>query len=498
VTCFLLVALAAVFIKGFKEAIGIAVLLVAAYLALNVVVVGRGVLELVEHPELFSAWRDHVVGGPAHGNPLLVVGLALLVFPKLALGLSGFETGVTLMPLVKGDASDTHEAPAGRIRNTRKLLVVAALVMSVALIGSSFVTTLLIPAEAFAEGGKASGRALSYLAHGFFGDAFGTVYDLSTILILWFAGASAMAGLLNLVPRYLPDYGMAPAWAKATRPLVVVFAAIALVVTWIFDANVEAQGGAYATGVLVLMTSAAIAVTLSVWKGGWRRFAFLVISLVFVYTTVVNVFERPEGLKIATFFIGAIVAVSVVSRVTRSTELRIHGVTLDDAAQRFLDEASASPDGLHFVANEPDCPSREAYEARRDCNTLAEYDEKVRPTREAHHIPESTELMVVEVYLDDASEFSDVLEVCGEQVGPYRVFRCRAQAVPNAIAAFLIHVVERTGKLPKVYFEWAEGNPIRHALRFVLYGEGDTAPMTREILRQAVRDRAKRPAVYVG
>ena len=483
VTLVLIGLLGAVFLKGFKEAIGLAVVLVAVYLALNLIVVCVGLYELATQPEAFISWERTLLS--MHTNPLALVGASLLLFPKLALGLSGFETGVAVMPLVKGDPTDTPEKPIGRTRNTRKLLLSAALIMSVLLLSSSIVTTTLIPAEQFQVGGEANGRALAYIAHHYLGDIFGTFYDVSTITILWFAGSSAMAGLLNIVPRYLPRYGMAPGWARATRPLVLVFTIIAFTVTIIFKADVNAQGGAYATGVLVLMTSAAIAVTLSMWNRGWSKYLFLLISLIFGYTTVVNIIERPEGIKIASFFIGAIIFTSFISRVWRTTELRVEKVILDRTAREILEDAAKRGD-IRIVAN------------RRQAGNAREYKLKEQEQREDNHIPREDPVIFFEVEPGDASDFSGVLRVRGIKVNGYKVFRAKSPAVPNSIAAFLLYLRDETGKIPHAYFGWSEGNPIAYLFKYVAFGEGDTAPVTHEVLRQAEPDPERRPNIHVG
>src|ERR1043166_5238476 len=262
VTLVLVAILGAVFLKGFKEAIGIAVVLVGSYLVLNVVVLARAVMEVIDHPELLQNWQTALFATKLSAGSFNIAGLGAVIvlsimsFPRLALGLSGFETGVAVMPLIKRP---------NRISSTRKLLTTAALIMSFMFIVSRLVPRVLIPKKDFCprsdcgaiaeheppafcactleqkaaktstDGGKANGRALAYIAHKYYNEWFGTLYDLSTILILWFAGASAMAGLLNIVPRYLPRYGMAPEWSRATRPLVLVFTAICFAVTWIFD-----------------------------------------------------------------------------------------------------------------------------------------------------------------------------------------------------------------------------------------------------------------------
>ncbi len=486
ITLLLLALLAVVFLKGFGEAIGIAVFLVAAYIGLSAVVVADGFAHVLANPSTFSDWTSAVTD--AHSSPLAVLGASLLVFPALALGLSGFETGVVVMPLVKGDPGDTPAEPAGRIRNARNLLTTAALIMSVMLMGSAIVTTLLIPAAEFEAGGEANGRALAYLAHELLGEGFGTVYDVATIGILWFAGSSAMAGLLNIVPRYLPRYGMAPDWARATRPLVVVFTVIAAVVTIAFKADVDAQAGAYATGVLALMTSAAVAVTLTEWRRGHRGPAmfFGAVAAVFAYTITVTILDRPEGLFIALLFIVMILVISLVSRITRSTELRVQKVHFDAAAEELLDEVLVVNAPVRFIANKIQAGDDE------------EYREKSLDVRLDNHLDTAETAVFLEVAVDDASEFATHVNVTGVRVGTHRVLRATGPSVPNVLAAVLLAVSAKDDMPSHVYFEWSEKGPGQNALRFLFAGEGDVPPLTHEVLRRAEPDPARRPVVHVG
>ena len=486
ITLLLLALLGGVFLAGFSEAIGIAVTLVAAYLSLNLIVVVASTAHLLANPGLITDWTRLLV--TEHPEPLLMVAVALLVFPKLALGLSGFETGVAVMPLIQGDPDDTEERPIGRVRGARRLLTTAALIMSAFLLSTSFITTLLIPPAAFQPGGPANGRALAYLAHQYLGNGFGTLYDVSTITILWFAGASAMAGLLNLVPRYLPRYGMAPNWARAVRPLVLVFTAIAFLVTILFDANVDAQAGAYATGVLVVITSAAIAVTLSARRTGRSRTTavFAVIAAVFVYTTIANMIERPDGVKIGACFIAGIIVVSFLSRIVRAFELRVTAVHLDETAAQFIRDAGPGP--IRIIANDPDAVDE------------SEYRDKLAEELARHHIPDPDpdRILFLEVTITDPSDFETELHVAGEQRHGYRILRVASPAIPNAVAALLLHIRDITGAPPHLYTDWTEGNPILHLLRYLFFGVGEVATVTREILRRAEPDPSRRPVIHVA
>jgi hypothetical protein len=453
VTLGLLAALAVVFLKGFREAIGFAAAIAVPYLVLNGIVIGRGLVEIAARPELLDGWKLDL---GARGDPVALLVVGAIAFPKLALGLSGFETGVAVMPQVSaGPGFRPGAVPENRIRDTRKLLACAALLMSVYLLGSSFVTTLLVSSEEASKGGPASGRALAFLAHRHLGPVFGTVYDASTLAILWFAGASAMAGMLNLVPRYLPRFGMAPRWVEFRRPLVLVLFAANVIVTLVFRADVEAQGGAYATGVLVLMLSAAVAVALALSAERRRPLAlfYWLVAVVFGFTLVDNVVVRPDGIFVAAGFILATLALGAASRWARASELRVEGLSFaDEESKRLWPELVGKRVNLVPVRNA---------------------DPAARATKRAEilrHYRVQGPLAFVNVQLlDNRSEFLGSLRLRVRRSGDdYVLETSGAVAVANSIA-YLSELMDPIA----IFLGLTRQNPMAQSLRYVLFGEGE-------------------------
>jgi hypothetical protein len=469
----LLLLLSIVFLKGFSEAIGIAAVVTVPFLILNGIVIWRGVMEIISHPDALPQWKSALF--QIHPNWTGLAIASAIIFPKLALGLSGFETGVSVMPLVSGERSDNQQqVPLGRIAATRKLLTAAAIIMSLMLIGSSFVTTLLIPPEAYQTGGPASGRAIAYLAHHYLGNEFGTIYDISTIVTLWFAGASAMAGLLQLIPRYLPRFGMAPRWVSYRRPLVLFLFVVSTIVTLVFNAEVEAQGGAYATGVLVLILSASVAVALSLWReiktpqgpvsrSLWRKcIYFWIISAVFLYTLIDNIIERPDGVIISGIFIVCVIVLSAFSRWRRSVELRVEEFDFADSSSEAIWQGLVGKK-IHLVPTIGNTPA----DRMRKEETLNRYY-KLSGPKAFFHVS----------LLDNRSEFLSKLCIHVRREGEnYVIVASGAIAIANTIA-FISEQIDPID----IFLGLTRKNMMTQAFRYLIWGEGETALMVYTIL----------------
>jgi hypothetical protein len=499
--------------KGFnRNVMAVAVPIVAAYLLLNAVIVGFGLARLLADPERLDQWWTQVQQGDWHladfGNGdhgwLLIGLLCLLFLPQLALGLSGFEMSLIVMPQVKGDPGDDKLHPRGRIRNTRKVLIVAALIMSVYLVGSVLVTTTLIPPEAFALRGPADNRALAYLANGghlaaspgavpetlgpLFGPAFGALYDLVTVALLCLAGTSVMTALAVLLPQFLLRFGMELRWAHKWGVLLGLFALVNLAVTLYFKASVHAQRGAYATGVMVLMSSAGAVTYLSVRQRDrvrrWgRRWGYGLIALIFVAIAVGVILQSPSGLLIAFGFIVTILAFSVCARAIRSDELRTVGFDFVDEETKFLWDSLCMAD---FPILVPHRPGRH------------ERDEKEKTIRADHQLAPDIDIVFLEVEVDDPSNFYQrlMVEVIREETR-FVIKLTRCVSVAHAIAAVALEM-SRLSKPPGVHFGWSEMDLLAASWSYLAFGEGNVPWKVRELIREAEPNSERRPRVIIG
>jgi len=502
--------------KGFnRNVLILAVPLVGIYLVLNGMLLVGGISYLMENTYLLEQWVNHVQAGEwlvrtpfwAGHDWLSVALLCLLFLPNLALGLSGFELSMIIMPQVQG--KEGEDPPQTRIRNTRKVLIVAALIMATYLLASSFVTGLLIPFEQLQGDGKAVNRSLAYLAHGgqltvgadpilpWCGSLFGTFYDFITVLILCLAGTSVMTALAVLLPQFLLRFGMEFKRAHRWGVLLILFGAINTVVTLYFQASVAAQRNAYASGVLVLMSSAAVATVLDKRQilaqkqdqcpGRFLRKLgvgyFTLVATVFVLTTIAVALHSSAGLVIAACFIVAILASSVVSRAYRADELRTVGFDFKDAQSKFLWDSLRLADFPVLVPHRPGHRERELK------------DEQIR---KHHQLDPATDIVFLEVEMDDPSNFFQTLLVDVFREDRRVVIKLtRCVSVAHAIAAVAMEM-SRESKPPGLHFGWSEMDLLTSSWSYFAFGEGNIPWKVRELIQKTEPNPERQPRVIVG
>jgi hypothetical protein len=403
------------------------------------------------------------------------------------------------------EAAANAAVEASRVRDTRKLMITAAAIMTVYLVSAVVVTTLLVPTAALEPGGPAQHRALAYIAHGepladgvesravnsLFGPHFGDVYDLSTALVLCLAGASVSMGLRNLLPHYLNRLGMEVSWAGRVGVIVHVLNLVILVVTVVFRASPSSQQWAYATSVLVLLAGAATAAAFDRRRRpplGLRRLFrsghFAAGAAFFLAMTGLTVFINSSGITIALSFVAAILASSFISRWIRSTELRFEGFEFADEATRMRwDELGRS--GPKVLA-----PHRPG---------LTSLAEKHRELQRQYRLDDATPVLFIEAELGDPSNFYQQPLMRIEREDNLEVIRVsRCCSVSHVLASICIELCNGGGDPPEIVFGWSNEPPLAANLNFLLLGEGNIPWMVKALVRRALRDAPRQPRIVIG
>jgi hypothetical protein len=488
---------------------------VACYLTLVAIVIVSTFVFVAQHREIWQSWLDatHAIGQTGgesaaslpHARLSAWMSVILWSFPQMALGLSGFEMIMTVVPRVSGGVGQEAGTLAGRVRNSRKLMLTAASVMALYLVSAVLVTTLVVPGAALAPGGEAEHRALAYLAHGspvadginstsvspLFGDRFGDVFDLSSAFILCLAGASVTMGLQNLLPHYLNRLGMDVSWAGRVGAILLVLNVIVLLVTVVFQASPSSQQWAYATSVLVLMAGAALAASKDLSAAAThrrKRMALVVLAACasgfFLVMTALTVLINSSGLAIAMAFVLAILVSSCVSRWIRSTELRFEGFDFADDAthERWSELCGSGPKVL--VPHRPGQTS------------LAE---KSRVLHREHRLDPATPTIFVEAVLGDPSNFYQKPLMKIEREGELEVIRVsRCVSISHVLAAICLEMCHGGGEPPEIIFGWSHEQPLAANLNFLLLGEGNIPWMVKELVRRAMPPSARQPRIRIG
>lgn len=530
------------FTRGFVYA---ATAIVALFLVLNGLVIGSSLVYVTRHPEYVTNWMDIIGFASRNQAPIDLFfdlgGLALKSLPALVLGLSGFELSMAVAPLVRGRPDDDPARPRGRIRNMRKLLVATALLMGVLVPASVASVSFLVPPAMMGQGRKARDRALSYLAHGellqspgrrvstdtphidpededdeageemprraldttsqgppqtgadlnpLFGPGFGTLYDVSAILILFLAGASVTISLRDLLPQYLTRYGMEMHWAHRTGVLLHLFNVIVLIVVLVFHARVSHQQRAYATSVLVLLAAAALAARTDVIHR-WRRsilrdltaIPLLIICAIFLALAGWVCYDNPAGLVIALLMVVVLLLMAGFSRWMRSTELRYAGFAFAD------EESGVRWEQIRHLEFQVLVPHP------KNGRTLAEKEAEIRAR---HRLGPDVPIIFVEAELGDPSDFQQhplmhIVNEDGREV--IRVSDCAS--IAHVLAAIALEFRE-VGRPPEMHFAWSEESPLASNLNFLLWGHGNIPWMVHALIRRAEPDLQRQPRVVIG
>jgi len=229
---------------------------------------------------------------------------------------------------------------------------------------------------------------------------------------------------------------------------------------------VEAQGGAYATGVLVLILSAAVAVALELWRESRSRrrlsMYFWLVSAIFLFTLIDNVIERSDGVVIAGCFIVGVLTLSGLSRWRRATELRVTELKFaDDLSGRLCSSLVGKKVSLVPIRTlSPESIARKATEIRK------------------YYAVKGPLAFVHVRLLDNRSEFLGPVKLrIRKDDDNYVIEASEAVAIANTIA-YLSEVIDPIS----IFIGLSRQNPMAQAFRYLLWGEGETGLMLYTIL----------------
>jgi hypothetical protein len=277
-------------------------------------------------------------------------------------------------------------------------------------------------------------------------------------------------------------------WTQRWGVLLGLFALVNLAVTLYFRAEVNNQRSAYATGVLVLMSNAALATVIARRQrtakghGGWP-WGYILIALVFLATTMAVVVSSPSGLLIAFGFIVTILSSSILARAVRSDELRTVGFEFVDEKSKFLWDSLRMADFPLLVPHRPGRHEREF---------------KEKTIRLDHQLDPDADLVILEAEVDDPSNFYQSLRIEVFREGNLIIIKAtRCVSLAHAIAAIALEM-SRYSKPPGVHFGWSELGLLASSWSYFAFGEGNIPWKVRELILQAEPDPTKRPRVIIG